>query len=49
MKKNKIEKLEELGQQHQARQFYRDINKLRKDFKYTEVRMEALLLKKMIF
>jgi hypothetical protein len=23
----------ELGQQHQARKFYRDINKLRKDFK----------------
>jgi hypothetical protein len=29
---NQIEKLEELGQ-HQTRQFYRDINKLRKDFK----------------
>jgi hypothetical protein len=28
-----IEKLEELGQQHQVRKFYRDINKLRKDFK----------------
>jgi hypothetical protein len=25
--------LEELGQQHQIRQFYRDITKLRKDFK----------------
>jgi hypothetical protein len=26
-------KMEELGQQHQIRQFYRDINTLRKDFK----------------
>jgi hypothetical protein len=25
--------LEELGQHHQTRQFYRDINRLRKDFK----------------
>jgi hypothetical protein len=30
---NQIEKLEELGQQNQIRQFYRDINKLRNDFK----------------
>ena len=30
---NQIEKLEELGQHHQIRQFYRDINTLRKDFK----------------
>jgi len=30
---NQIEKLEELGQQHQTRQFYRDINRLRKDCK----------------
>jgi hypothetical protein len=30
---NQIEKLEELGQQNQTRQFYRDINKLRKDLK----------------
>ena len=30
---NQNEKLEELGQQYQNRQFYRDINKLRKDFK----------------
>ena len=30
---NQIEKLEELGQQNQIRQFYRDINKVRKDFK----------------
>jgi hypothetical protein len=30
---NQIEKLEELVQQHQTRQFYRDINKLRKDLK----------------
>jgi hypothetical protein len=28
-----IEKLEELGQQHQVRKFYRDMNKLRKDFR----------------
>jgi len=27
-----VERLEELGQQHQTRQFYRDTNKLRKDF-----------------
>ena len=30
---NQIEKLEELGQQNQTGQFYRDVNKLRKDFK----------------
>jgi hypothetical protein len=30
---NQTENLEELGQQNQIRQFYRDINKLRKDFK----------------
>jgi hypothetical protein len=30
---NQIEKLEELGQQNQIRHFYRDINKLREDFK----------------
>ena len=28
-----VERLEELGQQYQIRKFYRDINKLRKDFK----------------
>jgi len=28
-----VERLEELGQQHQTRKFYRDINNLRKDFK----------------
>jgi hypothetical protein len=28
-----IENLRELRQQHQVRKFYRDINKLRKDFK----------------
>ena len=30
---NRIEKLEEPGNQHQTKQFYRDINKLRKGFK----------------
>jgi len=30
---NQTEKLEELGQQHQTRKFYRDIKKLRKAFK----------------
>ena len=30
---DQVERLEELGQQHQTRKFYRDINKLRKDFK----------------
>jgi hypothetical protein len=30
---NEIEKLELLGQQKQTRKFYRDVNKLRKDFK----------------
>jgi hypothetical protein len=28
---NQVEKLEELGQKHETRQFYRNINKLRKD------------------
>ena len=28
-----VERLEELGQQHQTRKFYRGINNLRKDFK----------------
>jgi endonuclease/exonuclease/phosphatase family metal-dependent hydrolase len=28
-----VDRLEELGQQHQTRKFYRDINKVRKDFK----------------
>jgi len=30
---DQVERLEELGQQHQTRKFYRDINKLRNDFK----------------
>jgi len=30
---DQVERLDELGQQHPTRKFYRDINKLRKDFK----------------
>jgi glutamate synthase domain-containing protein 2 len=50
---NQIEKLEELGQQNQIRQFYRDINKLRKGFKLRlticKIRAQTLLRKEIIF
>jgi len=50
MKTKRVERLEELGQQHQTRKFDRDINNIRKNrgSQYVKARMEISLLKRVL-